>query len=70
MHPKFMSDKSAVLKAVNSEREHIEMAVDLNSMKFLQFVMKLLHFATDSAIKLVASVILYGRCSRINKLCH
>jgi hypothetical protein len=51
-------------------KEHIEMAVDLNSTNFLQFVMKLLHFATDSAIKLVASVILYGRCSMINKLCH
>ena len=46
------------------------MAVDLSSTNILQFVMKLLHFATDTAIKLVASVILYGRCSRINKLCH
>jgi hypothetical protein len=46
------------------------MAADLNSTNILQFVMKLLHFATDSAIKLVASVILYGRCRRINKTCH
>jgi hypothetical protein len=51
-------------------KEHIEMAVDLNRTNILEFVMKLLHFATDSAIKLVASCILYGRFSRINKVRH
>jgi hypothetical protein len=51
-------------------KEHIEMAVDLNSTNTLEFVMKLLHFATDSASKFLASCILYGRCSRIKKLRH
>ena len=45
-------------------KEHIEMAVDLKSTNILQFVMKLLR-----AINFEASVILYGQCSRIDKLC-
>ena len=40
------------------------MAVDLNITNILQFVMKLLR-----AINFEASVILYGQCSRIDKLC-
>jgi hypothetical protein len=46
------------------------MVVDLNSTNILGVVMKLLHFATDSVIKLVASGTMYERWSSIDKLCH
>jgi hypothetical protein len=52
MHPKSQDYVLQIccLEGGQFRKEHSEIAVDLNNTNILDFVIKLLHFATDGAI--------------------